>query len=180
MLIIAAFSPHVSAQVKSIEAAQEEAAGTTGISVAYDESRYLTLTSVTVDSIPANEPLKKQFRKFEWKLETWFAIKGIDAKPARVVLCLATQSKRFVFASDRELTLAFDGDDVLLGEAQRSTEVKGGKARETLCWEVDEVITRDFTKSASASFAIGRTRGTFSAADLNAFKAYGMVVSVEE
>lgn len=180
MAAVLLISSHVFAQTKSLESAQNEAAGTPSISIGYEENRYLTITRITVDSLPANELLGKQFKKFEWTLETWFAIKGIDAKPARVVLCLATESKRFAFASDRELVLAFDGEEVLLGEAQRTSEVKGSKARENLCWEVDEVITKDFAKASTASFAIGRTGGALSADDLKAFRKYGEIVSVDQ
>lgn len=180
VLALTALSSHASAQTKSLESAQAEAAGTPGVSIAYEENRYLTVARITADSLPANKLLNKQFKRFEWTLETWFAIKGIDAKPARVVLCLATRSKRFAFTSDRDLTLTFDGEDVLLGEAQRSTEVKGGKARENLCWEVDEVITKDFAGATSAGFSIASVRGIFSPDDLSRLRSYGRLVTSKD
>ncbi len=170
-----------SAQSKTLEQAQTQLAAfqsSAEFSLRYEETRYVTIASVKVDSIADNQDLKKQFKKLEWQLESYFAIKGIDETPVRVVLCLATQSKRFAFTSDRELTLNFDGEDIMLGEAQRTSEVKGGKARENLCWEVDSVITEHFEKATNASFAVGTVRGKFSPATLKGFKDYGALVIV--
>lgn len=179
-LITPAFSANVSAQTKSLESAQSEASGTPGMTVSYDETRYITMTSLNVDALADNEMLKKTAKKFEWTLESWFAIKGIDAKPVRVVLCADTQAKKFLFQRNSELTLTFDGEDVLLGEAQRTSEYKGGKAKENVCWEVDKVITDDFGKATKATFAVGGIRGTFSAASLGKFRDYSDLISMEE
>ncbi len=135
------------------------------------------MTSLNVDALADNEMLKKTAKKFEWTLESWFAIKGIDAKPVRVVLCADTQAKKFLFQRNSELTLTFDGEDVLLGEAQRTSEYKGGKAKENVCWEVDKVITDDFAKASKAAFAIGGIQGIFSAASLGKFRVYGKLVT---
>jgi hypothetical protein len=177
-LILTALSIAAYSQNKSIESALEEAAGTPGISVAYDETRYLTKVGVNVDAMADNESFKKQMKRFEWTLESWFAIKGIDSKPVRVVLCADTQAKRFLFQRNSELTLTFDGEDVLLGEGQRTSEYKGGKAKENVCWEVDKVITDDFAKAVKASFSVGGLRGSFSSGSLAKFRGYGSLVTV--
>jgi hypothetical protein len=177
-VILTALSITAYSQTKSIETALEEAAGTPGILVAYDETRYLTKVSLNVDAIADNESFKKQIKRFEWTLESWFAIKGIDAKPVRVVLCADTQAKRFLFQRNSELTLTFNGEDVLLGEGQRTSEYKGGKAKENVCWEVDKVITDDFAKASKASFSAGGLRGNFSDASLSRFLAYSRILSV--
>mgnify|MGYP006908207815 CR=1 FL=1 len=171
------FSGITLSQTKSFETAQSEASA--GISVVYDEQQYLTKASVTIDSIADNETLKKSLKKFEWSLESWFAVKGIDTKPVRVFLCASTQSKRFVLQSDSNLTLKFDSDDVLLGEGQRTSEFKG-KARENVCWEVDKVIVDDFAGATSVSFSVAGITGAFSSESLSKFRAYHRLITVEE
>ncbi|MCO6509717.1 MAG: hypothetical protein J5I65_02905 [Aridibacter famidurans] len=176
--ILAALLSVASAQTKPLEKAQEEAAATPAISVAYDETRYLTIAKLTIDSRDENEPLKKSTKKFEWTLESWFSVKGIDQNPARVVLCASTQSKRFLFQNSTELILTFAGEDILLGEGQRTSEFKG-RARESVCWEVDKMIVEEFGSAASASFSAAGLKGNFSADSLAKFKAYSRVLAVK-
>lgn len=176
--IVAALLSVASAQTKPLEVAQEEAAKTPGVSVNYDENRYLTITRLTIDSIADNDQLKKSAKKFEWTLESWFSVKGIDPNPARVVLCADTQSKRFLFQIDRDLTLTFDGEEILLGEGQRTSEFKG-KAKENVCWEVDKVIVEEFSSAGSASFSVAGLKGDFSGKSLAKFRAYSQVLDVK-
>ncbi|HUF02995.1 MAG TPA: hypothetical protein VMM38_02360 [Aridibacter sp.] len=177
MVILAGLTSSAVSQTKPLEKAQEEASGTPGLSVAYDESRYLTFVRLTIDSREENEALKKSTRKFEWTLESWFSVKGIDAKPERVVLCAATQSKRFLFQNSTELTLTFGGENILLGEGQRTSEFKG-RARENVCWEVDKVIVEEFAGASSAGFSAAALKGTFSSESLAKFRAYASVLAV--
>ncbi|QQS40887.1 MAG: hypothetical protein IPM63_16195 [Acidobacteriota bacterium] len=176
--ILAALLSVASAQTKPLEKAQEEAANIPEISVSYDETRYLTIAKLTIDSREENEPLKKSTKKFEWTLESWFSVKGIDDKPARVVLCVDTQSKRFLFQRDSDLTLTFAGEDILLGEGQRTSEFKG-RARENVCWEVDKMVVEEFGSAASASFSVAGLKGDFAAASLAKFKAYYRVLTMK-
>lgn len=179
ILILTVLSFTALSQTKPLEKALEQAANTPGLSVSYDESRYLTIATLTINSREENEPLKKSTKKFEWTLESWFSVKGIDDKPARVVLCADTQSKRFLFQRDSDLTLTFAGEDILLGEGQRTSEFKG-RARENVCWEVDKVIVEEFGSAASASFSVAGLKGDFSSASLASFRAYAHVLEVEE
>jgi hypothetical protein len=182
IIAFAFFAAPAFAQTKALDTAQTQLAtfaNASEFSLAYDETRYVTIATVTADSISDNESFKKQLKKFEWTLSSYFAVKGIDTRPVRVVLCADTQAKKFLFQRDSDLTVTFDGEDVLLGEAQRTSEFKSGKTKENLCWEVDKVITEDFAKATKASFAIAGFRGTFSAASLAKFRDYGSLVTVE-
>lgn len=179
LLITAALSVNAYSQTKPLETAQSEASKTPGISVDYNESRYLTIARLTIDALADNEPLKKKAKTFEWTLESWFSVKGIDGKPVRVVLCADTKSKRFLFQRSTALTLTFGTDDILLGEGQRTSTFKG-KARENVCWEVDRVIVDDLAKASSASFSVAGLRGVFSEDSLARFHAYGALVAVRE
>jgi hypothetical protein len=167
----------IKAQKKAFDAAVSEAANTDGVSVTYNRELYLTFATLELDVRDESKALKKSFKEFEWKLESWFADKGIDSKPVRVVFCLNTKSKRFVFRDDKNLTLTFNNQDILLGEGQR-TSVYKGSARETVCWEVDKIIVEEFAVAASAAFSIAGVNGPFSSESLSKFRAYGQLVDV--
>lgn len=177
ILLTAVLCVSISAQTKTLEKAQEEVASVPAISVAYDETRYLTIVRLTIDSREDNEALKKSTKKFEWTLESWFSVKGIDNKPERVVLCLSTQSKRFLFQRNSELTLTFDGEEILLGEGQRTSEFKG-RARENVCWEVDKVIIEELAGASRSGFSAGAVMGTFSDGSLAKFRKYAELHAV--
>jgi len=175
------FAAGVFAQTKSIADAQTEIAAFANsdkFSIAYDAAKYVTRTEVAFDLVEPKTPLAKQFKKFEFSLSALFAIDGIDAKPVRTTFCLNTESKRFFFASDREMTVRLDGESILLGEADRATQVKGGKIRETLCWEIDLQLIRDFGAAADIGFEVGNVNGSFSSVQMQYFKDYAKLLRV--
>lgn len=169
-------------QTKSLDAAETQIktfANSAKFSAAYDANKYVTKVDVSFDILEPKTPLAKQFKKFEFQLTSLFADKGIDAKPVRTTLCINTQSKKFYFLSDRNLTIAVDGETILLGEADRSTEVKGSKISENLCWEIDKQLVKDLGNISSFRFEIGSIKGEFNADNIRFFTDYAELVKVE-
>ena len=169
-------------QIKSFEDAQNEVKNFSDLnafSFSYDESKYLTKAEISVEVLDEKDDLRKKFSKFEWQLTSLFAIKGIDAKPVRNVLCVNSQSKIFAFSRENELTILFSDGDVMLGEPNRASEVKKGKANEKLCWEVDQEIFRDFAKSEKIEFQIGLVKGQIRADKMQIFKDYAKLLEIK-
>lgn len=169
------------AQTKSFEDAQNEVRSFTDsgvFSLYYDQSTYLTVAEIKLDILREKDPLRKQFSKFEWQLTSFFAIKGIDTKPVRNVLCLNSQSKTFQFSRENRLSISFTGDDVEFGEPNRSSELKRGKAKEELCWEVNKEIFTDFAGSGNIKFAIGKFESNVPDDKLNILKDYERLLTV--
>lgn len=169
-------------QTKSFEDAQNEIKNFTDLaafSFSYDESKYMTVAEINVEVLGEKDDLRKRFSKFEWQMSSFFAIKGIDRKPVRNVLCINSQSKAFVFSRENSLTILFSDGDVLLGEPNRSSEVKRGKGIEKLCWEVDSEIFGDFAKSDKIEFQLGEVKGQIRADKMQIFKDYAKLLEVE-
>jgi hypothetical protein len=170
-------------QIKSLEDAQNEAKNFNdfaAFSVSYDESKYLTKAEISIEVLGEKDDLRKRFSKFEWQFTSLFAIKGIDAKPVRNVLCINSQSKIFAFSRENTLTILFSDGDVDFGEPNRLSEIKKGKANETLCWEVEQEIFRDFAKSDKIEFQIGTIKGQIRADKMQIFKDYAKLLEVKD
>ncbi len=177
LLSIAGFS-----QTKSFEDAQDEIKNFTdfaAFSFSYDESKYMTIAEIKTEVLAEKDDLRKRFSKFEWQMSSFFAIKGIDRKPVRNVLCVNSQSKAFVFSRENSLTILFSDGDVMLGEPNRSSEVRRGKANEKLCWEVDSEIFGDFAESDKIEFQLGEIKGQIRADKMQIFKDYAKLLKVE-
>lgn len=173
----------VFSQPKSLSEAETEIktfANFGNFSAVYDAAKYVTRVEVGFDILEPNDALQKQFKKFEFRLTSLFAVRGIEDRSARNTLCLNTQSKRFYFSSERNLTILLDGDTINLGEADRSTEVKGRKVKENMCWEIDQEIIRDFGKAATFEYRIGTIRGNLNAAKLQFLKDYAKLLRIEK
>lgn len=169
-------------QSKTFEEAQNEIknfSDITAFSFSYDETRYLTKAEINLEVLDEKDPLRNRFSRFDWQLSSFFAIKGIDTKPVRNTLCVNSQSKAFAFARENELTILFSDGDVMLGEPNRLSEVKKGKARETLCWEVDKEIFRDFAKSDKIEFQLGTVKGQIRADKIQVFKDFAELLEVK-
>ncbi len=169
-------------QTKSFEEAQNEIKNFTdfaAFSFSYDESKYLTIAEIKTEVLAEKDDLRKRFSKFEWQMSSFFAVRGIDRKPVRNVLCINSQSKAFTFSRENSLTILFSDGDVMLGEPNRSSEVKRGKASERLCWEVDNEIFGDFAKSDKIEFQLGEIKGQIRADKMQIFKDYAKLLEVE-
>lgn len=169
-------------QIKSIEAAQNEMKNFNdfgAFSVSYDETKYWTIAEIKTEVLDEKDNLRKQFSKFEWTLSSFFAIKGIDAKPVRSLLCVSSQSKNFVFSRENSLTILLHDGEANLGEPNRLSEVKKGKANEKLCWEVDNTIFRDFAENEKIEFQIGAVKSQIASAKMQIFKDYAKLIKVE-
>lgn len=170
-------------QIKSIEDAQNEIktfSDLNAFSVLYDETKYLTKAEISFEGLEEKDNLRKQFSKFEWQMTSLFAIKGIDAKPVRSILCVNSQSKTFVFSRENSLTIWFSDGDVNFGEPNRLSEIKKGKANEKLCWEVDQEIFRDFADSEKIEFQIGIIKGQISPDKMQILKDYAKLFTVKD
>jgi hypothetical protein len=177
LLCICAFS-----QTKSLNAAETEIktfANFSNYSAVYDEAKYVTRVEVSFDILEPKTALQKQFNKFEFKITSLFATDGIDQKPVRNSLCINTQSKKFFFSSNRNLTILLDGENVTLGEADRSTEVKGRKIKENLCWEIDMNLIKDFGKASTINFQIGTINNNINSPNLQFFKDYTKLLQID-
>ncbi len=171
------------AQIKSFEDAQKEISlfdEPAAFSLAYDETKYLTAAEARLEILEEKNGLRKQFQKFEWQLSSFFAIKGIDKKPVRNTLCITTQSKQFAFSRENNLTVFLSEEDVNLGEPNRLSEIKRGKATEKMCWEVDKEIFRDFADQEKIEFQIGSLKLTVPASKIRIFKDFKKLLTVSD
>lgn len=169
-------------QIKSLEDAQNEAKSFNdfaAFSVSYDETKYWTIAEIKTEVLDEKDSLRKQFSKFEWTLSTFFAIKGIDAKPVRNTLCVNSQSKTFAFSRENFLTLFLHDGEANLGEPNRLSEIKKGKANEKLCWEVDNTIFPDLAENEKIEFQIGTIKSQISSDKMQVFKDYANLIKAE-
>jgi hypothetical protein len=175
LLNVLAFS-----QSKSIPDAQNEIKtfqNFSSFAVSYNDPKDLTTATVILDiREDSAKPFQKQFKKFEWEVTSVFAGNKIDDKPVRHTLCLNTQSKRFFFASNNLLTIFISGEEIDFDIPNRSTEVKGGKVKETLCWEITRQIITDFSKATAIDFHIGPVKSSLSAGKLQTIRDYAKLL----
>ncbi len=158
--LILLFSICMFSQTKSIADAQNEIKTFTNskqFSVVYDSAKYATVAEVNFDIVEPKTPFQKIFKEFTFKVTSLFSNNGIESKTSRTTLCINTRSKKFYFSSNRNLILTIDSEAITLGEADRSTEFKGGRVRENLCWEIDREIVHDLGKSATVKSLNGTT-----------------------
>lgn len=144
----------------------------------YDESRYVTVAEINVEILDEKDDLRKKLKKFDWQMRSLFALKGIDAKPVQNLLCISSQSKTFLFARENELTISFPDEDVNFGMPNRLSEVKGGKAKENLCWEISAEIVRDLGRSDKIEFQVGPLKTRMRADKIQVFKDYAKLLKI--
>jgi hypothetical protein len=147
-------------------------------SVVYEDSKDLTTVKFFLDIRETDENLQKSFKKFEWEITSIYSGNAIDEKPVRNVLCINTQSKRPNFASNNTLTILLGKEDVNFGEPNRSSEVKGGKVKENLCWDVNKEIIEDFGKAENISFQVGSIKSSIPANMLQFFRDYAKLLKL--
>jgi hypothetical protein len=152
----------------------------TAFALSYDEARYVTIAEMKVEILGEKDDLRKTLKTFEWQMRSLFALKGIDAKPVQTLLCINSQSKTFLFSRENELTIFFHNEDVGFGVPNRSSELKGKKAGETLCWEINREIVEDLAKADKIEFQVGSIRTRIRADKLQVFKDYGKLLKVAE
>lgn len=173
----------VSAQIKSIESAKTEIGGfkdSSSFSVFYDENSYLTTVELKFDPIAESDALRKIFARSEITATVQFAIKGIDKKPVRSTVCLQTQAKTFKFSRDNELQIKLESEVVEFGAPNRKSEVKRGKATETLCWEAGMELFTDLSKTDQISFQIGEYEFRIDKTNADRFDDFLALISVAE
>ena len=181
--MILLFSVCAFSQVKTVDDAKNEIntfANSKQFSVVYDSAKYATVAKVKFDIVERKTPFQKIFKEFGFTITSLFSNKGIEAKTSRTTLCINTRSKKFFFSSNRNLTLTVDNEAINLGEADRSTNVKGGKVRENLCWEIDREIVDDLGKSTSVKYEIAQVKGTLSSKKLQFFKDYARLLNIDK
>ncbi len=181
ILAIFLFSVSAFSQTKPLTDAQAEIktfSNPENFSVVYDSAKYVTKAEVSFDILERKTPLSKIFKKFGFKITSLFAIDGIDTKPVRSTLCINTQSKRFHFSSNRNLTLTINSEVINLGEANRSTKVKGRKIKEDLCWEIDQEILEDTEKAERIGYEVGRIKGSIDKLKLRFFKDFAKLLKI--
>lgn len=179
VLLTLFFSVFSFSQTKSIADAQTEIKtfqNLANFSVFYDDPKDLTTAKVLLDIRETDENLQKSFKKFEWEITSIYSGNAIDEKPVRNVLCINTQSKRPNFASNNTLTILLGKEDVNFGEPNRSSEVKGGKVKENLCWDVNKEIIEDFGKARNISFQVGSIKSSIPANMLQFFRDYAKLL----
>ncbi len=170
-------------QTKSIADAESEIKtfqNFANFSVVYDDPKDLTTAKVLLDINQNDEILQKSFKKFDWEFSSVFSGNSIDDKPVRNILCIYTQSKRLVFASNNTLTILLGNEEINFGDPNRLSEVKSGKVKEKLCWDVDKEIVEDFGKADSLSFQIGATKISIPANMLQIFKDYAKLLKTNK
>lgn len=170
-------------QTKSITDAESEIKtfqNFANFSVSYDDPKDLTTAKVLLDIRANDEILQKSFKTFDWELSSVFSGNVIDDKPVRNILCIYTQSKRPIFASNNLLTILLGNEAINFGDPNRLSEVKGGKVKENLCWDVDKEMVEDFGKAASLSFQVGATKISIPADMLQIFRDYAKLLRTDK
>ena len=132
------------------------------------------------DLLSKGDPLANQFSKFEFRLTALFAVKGIDSKPVRNTICVFSESKKPQFARESELSIFFDELAVDFGEPNRNSEIKRGKALESLCWDVDKEIFVDFADSRKIEMSVGNFTIKIPLEQLSMFKEFEYLLTVQQ
>ena len=127
-------------------------------SARYKEKGDLTVVKVLIELRNEIETLKKKFKEFTFEIESIYVGPAIDEKPHRIRLCIKTRSKRFHFARENRLRLELDDGPIEFPSANRSSQLRGRKARENLCWDIDKALVNDFAKSRKFDFTVGGLR----------------------
>lgn len=179
--LVLMFSVFAFSQTKSIADAEMEIKTFqhfAGFSVVYDDSKDLTTAKVLLNIRETDANLQKSFKKFDWEITSIYSGNAIDEKPVRNVLCINTQSKRPNFASNNMLTILLGSEEINFGDPNRLSEVKGGKVKENLCWDINKEIIQDFGKAENISFQVGSIKGVIPANLLQFFKDYAKLLKL--
>lgn len=178
VLILSVFS---FSQTKSIADAESEIKtfqNFANFSIVYDDPKDLTMAKVLLDIRQNNESLQKPFKQFDWEITSIFSGNAIDEKPVRNLLCINTQSKKPNFAGNNTLTILLGSEKINFGDPNRLSEVKGGKVKENLCWDINKEIIEDFGKAENISFQVGLIKGVIPANLLQFFKDYAKLLKL--
>lgn len=176
------FSVCAFSQTKSISEAETEIKtfkNSANFSVTYDDPKDLTTAKVLLDIRENTEALQKPFKKFDWEITSIFSGIEIDGKPVRNVLCINTQSKKPNFASGNTLLILLENEEVNFGEANRFSEVKGGKVEERMCWDISKEIIEDFAEVENMNFQIGSIKSSVSINLLQFFRDYAKLLKLD-
>ncbi len=167
-------------QTKSIEQLQKEITAfkqSDLFSVTYE--RDITTVLLSFDLRGDDKGLKKKFKEFVFKLSAIYVGPGIDEKPFRNRLCVKTRSKKFHFASNRNLTLSLDEDTIDFGSAERSTTFRKRKASEVLCWEISRETLNDLAASHGVRLRIGGEKATIPPSKLSLFSDFSGLLTIK-
>ncbi|MEZ5345543.1 MAG: hypothetical protein R2681_08315 [Pyrinomonadaceae bacterium] len=149
-------------------------------SAGYDDSKDATTIHLSFDVRSDDPKLQKEFKEFIIDLTSIYTGIGIDSKPYRTLLCANSRGKKFHFASNRQLRVSLDGQEFTLAEGQRTTEVRGGKVTENLCWDVDQELIRDFGSAGKMTLTIGTIPIILREEKIRAFRDYSSLLIYDE
>ncbi|NNF00401.1 MAG: hypothetical protein HKN25_15375 [Pyrinomonadaceae bacterium] len=169
-------------QTRSVEEVQADIDSTpnpTAFSVSYDDPKDITILLLKFDLRGTDKSLKKRFKELFLEMSSVYSGIGIDYKPVRNLLCISSRAKRFHFASNNDLTIGIDGETVRFVSPDRSTEVKGRKVREKLCWDIDRELIKDAGSSSSLSLAIGSQKLSMYAKELALLLRFSKLTEAE-
>lgn len=173
------FSVFAFSQTKSIADAESEIKNFqnfANFSVIYEDRKDLTTAKVLLDIRQNDETLQKPFKKFDLEITSIYSGNAIDTKSVRNILRINTQSKKPNFASNNVLIFILGSEEINFGDPNRLSEVKGGKVKENLCWDLNKEIIEDFGKAENISFQVGSIKSVIPANLLQLLKDYAKLL----
>ena len=176
------FAATAHSQSKTLEQVRNELATLQNselFSAAYKEGKDLTIVKLSIDLRSENPILKKKFKEFGVEVESVYVGPSIDEKPFRSQLCVKTRAKRFHFARNNALTITLDSGPVDFPPANRSSQLKGRKARESLCWDVNKSLLSELGATQTFIFEVGSEKIEFGTNHIKLFAEYSKLIKVD-
>ncbi|MCB1025795.1 MAG: hypothetical protein KDB79_15470 [Acidobacteria bacterium] len=170
-------------QTKSVSELETEISAFQNIelfSVRYDDRKDATILNLSIDLLLEEPKLQNDFKEFTFELSSIYTGIGIDEKPYRTLICTNSKGKKFYFASNRELLVSFGDRPFSVGEAQRTTEVRGKKVTENLCWDIAQSLVREIGSAKTMTLTIGRIVIPISPEKVSAFGNYSKLLLYPE
>jgi len=171
------------AQTKSVEEVQAEInsfQNPTAFSIIYNDPKDITTLSLKFDLRGNDKILIKKFKELSFEMSSIYSGIGIDNKPVRNLLCITSRAKRFHFASNNELLIGIEEETITFTSPDRSTEVKGRKVKEKLCWDIDGELIQDFGKLNRIPLSIGEVKLSISTPKIKSIINFGKLNTVSE
>ena len=169
-------------QTKSIEEVQSEIntfQDSAAFSVSYNDPKDITTLSLKFDLRGNDKALIKKFKELSFEMSAIYSGIGIDNKPFRNLLCITSRAKRFHFASNNDLLVGIDGETITFSSPDRSTEVKGRKVTEKLCWDIDRELIQDLGNSKTLALKIGSQTLTLSSAQPDTLQSFSKLTHLK-
>lgn len=170
-------------QTKSIAEVQTEIDSfndPAAFSVIYNDPKDITTLSLKADVRENDKNLEKKFKEFYFEMISIYSGIGVDKKPFRNLLCINSRANRFYFASDNDLVIGIENETIKFVSPDRTTEAKGRKIREKLCWDIDVELIRDLGRSSSLFLTVGSQKLSISNEKLGLLNSFSKLISIEE